>query len=1785
MLLLPESDLPTVFFRVVLSAMYGSAPQLRVIGACLAFLATFAVAAVPPGYAPVTDEVCSGSAANILHKLPRMSFGGGKQSGDLGSYDVLSCNTAASSISCSVVDPLRSGKLPQVLRSDDPTLLRYAQGPILYSALAIVLAVLSVLLMIGFIIGRYCCCCYACCCNARGCCYITMTCGNSEPTRRLCGCGVVQVEAPAPARTPTPLEALNPLGKRARGKKPPRIKLGEDPTPAKGGPMAGALGSASSSSSTVITTTTKNDTGSETETETVTTTTTMTVSDGSGPFATFAYPIIEKRLVFALLIIFLACTSGFILMGALGGFVALPGHVAAVAPALTSTYTPLLSGIVDGGADIAIRVIAQGLVPAALSLNSTLQSSVSLAAIDSSLGCLLSTVQAVPDVSTIMDSVRAVNSSLYALDGSVGSVSSAVDRVLAGRNAVNSSAAALRSRVVSAQTALNNVSSRLTDVDTALTPLLAAQTTLINAPVNLLPALRANMATLVPGAAGGSPASVDILAATGPVDGNTAGSGTLNRLLSRAMDGSIAEVTTLRSRLAALNATMATNNGPVDYNVTAARVTALLALISPLRSATLPALTSAINAAESALAAVPTSAAIIPYVNTLDAAAHNISFAGVLGALDGVTAPLTTMPAALDALRATLDTIRVISNIVPCARGILDQLTAVNASLLQLPDALASVSDYVDNINGTVADALAQVTSLQDALSTAAARVRAVNTSSYRATANSAWASVNASLTSFNATDIRVRLAALDGGVGGVTVNFTTIRSSISSLDSALASPGVSASTAAALQAFQAAKVGVLVNISNIMADLTSISGDGVFRCSGGGGAPCANDAACSAGTYCMPSMSRSASLRGDLWSVAALTSSGGIDAGNALPRLDSAITSANSVNGPSLRSDITAANSAISRVDTSGTLSRLDSVTGSSASYDDGSISSAMADVRSRISSAMADANSFTPQADDLNSTISKVKGDVAGKIDGGRALLAEARRQLREGLASYAAALSAPALRSAYAAGGIPGLLRAVANVAQTAVDGVWAVQQDLVTLPSKPNITEKLVLPERIDNAVGLRDLRRGGMVQWLLSSVILNNASKSIVATDDPLASGVLAGTDGLRYSGDRICVTDACIATTAKALLGTQQLAVTVPDLLGITLPSPAPGFLHISPVALLNMVWLFPAMVVVCGGFAAASRLRCLCRKKPRWEKCCFGCMTGGICCQLPACFLLAAMLFPAAMLAGDACASGRNVLYSAALQLTATTASTSVLCDLLPGDVATAISAGTCVIDASVTLPSGDPIRFSGVLSVPAVAAALIGSPGNCGGSGGPWEPFAQSALTTLRTAPSSQLSYYLGSAGSVATLRPNLLNVLSTGVNGSAGAAADALESLLIRAGGALTCDALSRVVQGTADSACCNTVPPLYWLSSAVFLIAWAYCCCGLPAGILGRKRLTTRPWGDYADPASAAAAAERARARLMKHSPVGPAGGVVTPHPPAGSATTQTVVVQQQHGEQMPGTMVPPAPGQDPAAMMMQPPGAVGPNGALFNAGFGPGAPGTVPGMHNGYGASNPTAFGATPVPGAMGYGAGGYNPMAFGAMPMPGAPMGMGVPGQMGGMMPAASSGPIIPMFDAGSIVANIVANAPPAGADSALPRHVAAADAARLARKSVLHGAGTHQPPRKGADGGGDSDATIRNPLHSGPGSPAAAAAADPGAGIQMMALGGGGSGAAADPAAVAGTAAALQGGQAAAAAFQPLQARRGATRSSRLLGVASDDSPSSPTSPTSPAFSAAPGSGRTADL
>jgi hypothetical protein len=168
--------------------------------------------------------------------------------------------------------------------------------------------------------------------------------------------------------------------------------------------------------------------------------------------------------------------------------------------------------------------------------------------------------------------------------------------------------------------------------------------------------------------------------------------------------------------------------------------------------------------------------------------------------------------------------------------------------------------------------------------------------------------------------------------------------------------------------------------------------------------------------------------------------------------------------------------------------------------------------------------------------------------------------------------------------------------------------------------------------------------------------------------------------------------------------------------------------------------------------------------------------------------------------------------------------------------------------------------VTLTAALNIKAMASDTLGEcPSNAA-----LDPFA-TVLTSLaaqvKPLPYNQVMDALnGPIADTIELRRNTTDIIVRAANGTGTVFSDFLRE---EAAGSLNCAGLHEAVHVAKDAVCCNLTTPLFWYVSAWYLAAWAMLLCGLPAGILGRKRLTSEPWGPAYQDIAGDVIANRAR----------------------------------------------------------------------------------------------------------------------------------------------------------------------------------------------------------------------------------------------------------------------------------------------------------------------------------
>lgn len=540
--------------------------------------------------------------------------------------------------------------------------------------------------------------------------------------------------------------------------------------------------------------------------------------------------------------------------------------------------------------------------------------------------------------------------------------------------------------------------------------------------------------------------------------------------------------------------------------------------------------------------------------------------------------------------------------------------------------------------------------------------------------------------------------------------------------------------------------------------------------------------------------------LSSQLTQMDAAIASGGFDTVDIDAAFTSALTALDAVDLGTYTASVSAARLALDDFDIAYVLSTLDSVEGGIDAVDLQQYEPTLLEVKQ----SLVDVRNQQQTVDDAANALSAVHG------------------LLRDELPDYLARLHRQSLADLAAAQGPGAVLLEVARVGAAAVAYVRE-RQSLFDLPALDVdfVAEYTAYLDRAAATGVYESVVDYGSAYYFAQLAL----PEYIIPADDPNALYVLTGADGEPYADDRLCVTSDCISATVATIhtSNIKEVGSALPD--GVY-PAQIPD-LALSREGIFVVLFV-PLMVVVAFGMLAFVS-RCLCTT-PGWQKVPASWMTGCIVCQLPCIFLAMAICFPLVLLLGDVCASGPNVGYNFILSY---------------GDDVCPLAMGTGTLqECNFRFQATDDIELEARLDIDAAYRGLMG--GTCPET----DPYAAVVLhvaEAIRELPYKQVAKFVGGDAASTlgvTLRPNVVEIAARAANSTGAIIYDFLAD---EAEASANCESLHSVVAGMKEAICCNVVTPIYWYVTAWFVAAWAMLLCGIPAGLLARKRLPANPWG--------------------------------------------------------------------------------------------------------------------------------------------------------------------------------------------------------------------------------------------------------------------------------------------------------------------------------------------------
>lgn len=338
---------------------------------------------------------------------------------------------------------------------------------------------------------------------------------------------------------------------------------------------------------------------------------------------------------------------------------------------------------------------------------------------------------------------------------------------------------------------------------------------------------------------------------------------------------------------------------------------------------------------------------------------------------------------------------------------------------------------------------------------------------------------------------------------------------------------------------------------------------------------------------------------------------------------------------------------------------------------------------------------------------------------------------------------------------------------------------------------------------------------------------------IISPKSANAMSIFFGADNQRYPNNRVCLSSSCIEHTMKAIntdnLGKMQTQIPfMPEF---------PSFINLLSRELVFLIPLFfPFFTVFLG---IISLLTPYCCKTSRWQKVPASWMTGFVMCQIPFIFVITAIIFPIAITTIDVCHTSPNVLYNFVLT------ADSNICGLMSMD---GNSMHNCEYTVRQELNRGIPLELMFPLDVPGSLKNVFGS---CPIPYSAEDAIGQSIeniASQVETAPSAAFLDILEHPDGITDsifLRPSLVTLFSGAFDDAGYAVSGYLRDLW--SDGSLQCEHVQKAVDDAKDLVSCTTIAPLFWYVSCWVLMGWSMLICGIPAGLLARKRIPEKPWG--------------------------------------------------------------------------------------------------------------------------------------------------------------------------------------------------------------------------------------------------------------------------------------------------------------------------------------------------
>ena len=1099
----------------------------------------------------------------------------------------------------------------------------------------------------------------------------------------------------------------------------------------------------------------------------------------------FEYGPLERAKAYLLMLIFIGMSLGCMAITMQSGTTGIPEAIKGLWAA-PDGVVPVVQGSITPVENLVMN-IASDTVPTFLrSLNTTLQNGVDLGRLHTDATCILNTMDQLPNVTRILSFLDGMNASLETVSAHVGSIGTEMGVLNSQKDAVVAEADALSGHFVDLNTSIAATTNSLADLQVTVGQIAALKAQLLDPQSGVIGVVNSDVTAM----SSATPTETQATDATASLTALTA----THSLDPTARAALLSNLQAVRGKVLLMPNTAVTAVALQQFNEKVEQ-----AVNDDLCGDAL----AAIVAANASLNAIPPISVVNTSINALLGAVSSVS-------LDGIIAELTSMNRTLkedlpdfETLRTEVRAVRNARPIVPCVASICEQADSVNATLVVISDAnMADIKDLPNSINSTLEDAVNASVDALELVDDAESEIRNVSMGSYINDTKAMQVELDEATADLNVTDMQAELANVDADR---TVDFSA-SSDIVALNDTLRNATIANSTIQGLMALRDATVMLTTSLNQTVVDFTDhyvSTGNPVCLHANGSstGASCSSyqDSEClGTGERCSVDDTRATFLGVMIGGFRANVP----DMGSVNESMSGTGGDAGSVDTASLTTSIADARSSLDSVGVDSFVTELDSVKESLNTFNTSSVNGTLEDVRAAIDDV--DFSSLRSNMEDVRESVDEMHDTYKPQLEDYLKELDALRTLLDVKLHGYLSRLSQTALNEARVGGGLKGLLLTVAGVADDATAYV-ANHSTSVTVEAT-NYTQDVedAVGGSLDVIQGQSYAKAGSV--YFLTMLATNQDTDTFVEHTDPEAKTMTKNADGSAYSGGRTCLTKACFDATVDEEEGRY--------------PSPALGL-----VALMAVLTLFAllAMLVPC-----ISSI-CCAPGRQKYFTSFFTCTT--FCCAALF-FLVVTVPFVLVMVLGDGCASIETV----GMQLL----------QRRGGDLCTSLGGEGIPRECTWQVWLGRDAPRSLTLDIESLYVSIVEG-GGCRSSQNPWLAFVKDAQFAVAGLQEELVESYVLVNGSRNTEGLELMPLVQD-IPLTAGRSADrVVHDFVGGVGGVFGCDGMHGILAGVKDNVCCTFVNTLYKLVSALYLFAFATCICGIPAGLCGRKRFVSGPFG--------------------------------------------------------------------------------------------------------------------------------------------------------------------------------------------------------------------------------------------------------------------------------------------------------------------------------------------------